>query len=305
MVSMVYGNPDDKPLSTHQPGAFLKHWMEAHDYPSDTLVILDLDDTAITTPDGQWLGQSAMFYDMLNPLKQRYPDKRTSELAHVVDPLLTEVYKRVPVIATDPLLPDVLKALIDRDITVIGMTARGGNMADVTMMQLSKAGIRFSELDETSRRIDLDSHRQFRVEQAGVVFVSQGNSKGETLVQLLNRDFIKRPERVIFIDDRKKHLNSVFESLTGYPSAIDYLPVYCSYPETKEKYDSTKARHQLIRFLKESKNIFEVNQLIKQDPYTRDLLSECRDDHSSSDRHDCVNLLSERTFINDGQKPHE
>ena len=129
-------NSEKEVTTTSQPGQFLKEWMQANNFPKDTLVVLDLDDTTITTPEGQWLGRSDMFYDLLDREQKKYPEKNKDQLAAMIDPLLIAIYERVPVVATDHKLPSVIRSMQERGVQVIGMTSRGHTTKEVTLYQL-------------------------------------------------------------------------------------------------------------------------------------------------------------------------
>ena len=120
------------PLKTVQPGKYLETLLPHEGDLSNTLVILDLDDTVITSPEGQWLGRSEMFYDLLNKELKASPGRSKKEIAEAIDPLLIEVYKRVPVVLTDKCLPEAIKQYQKKGALVIGMTARGHMLWDTT-----------------------------------------------------------------------------------------------------------------------------------------------------------------------------
>ena len=135
--------------TTSQPGEFLKALFVRDDNLTKTLIILDLDDTTITSPDGQWLGRSDMFYDLLTRQQKMSPNSSRAELSERIDPLLVAVYHRVPVVLTDPELPGVIATLKKQGGTVIGMTARGKKVREVTLKQLEATGIEFSDIGES------------------------------------------------------------------------------------------------------------------------------------------------------------
>ena len=273
-------------ITTAQPGAFLSEFFSeffseflksrATEKQSldEVLVILDLDDTTITTHEGQWLGRSAMFYDLLDHEMQLFPKERKSHIAERIDPLLSAIYKKVPVITTDTELPRVIRELQGKGIKVIAMTARGQRVKDITMEQLDRVGVNFSDLGDP-RWIALKGERQFRVERHGVVFVSHGNKKGEVLVELMNEGEGNIPKEIIFIDDREKHLWDVRDAVREYNKDIKFTPVLCTYLENKMTYDSKQAYLQMIQFLVEKKDDEEIKKLIEKDPYTISVIDRC------------------------------
>lgn len=261
-----------KYLETARPGEFL----QKQPLTPETLVILDLDDTTITTPAGQWLGRSDMFYDLLAQEQKKYPDKNKTELAGAIDALLIPVYERVPVTLTDNSLPSVLQSLVSRGISVIAMTSRGKGMREVTLEQLGRVNIHFSDLG-LPRWVDLDNHRQFRIEKNGVVFVSHGNKKGEVLIQLLKNRALKTPQQIYLIDDRQRHLDDVGKVLANNYPLIKYTPVLNIFLDETISYDSEAAHRQLTEFLIEHREDQAIKKLLQEDPFTRAYSRNCPD----------------------------
>lgn len=257
-------------LKTGSPGEFLQN----RTVTSDTLVILDLDDTTITSPEGQWLGRSDMFYDLLAKEQEKYPNKNKVELAARIDTLLISVYQRVPVALTDTSLPSVLQKLISQGVTVIAMTSRGQKMREVTREQLERVDIHFSELG-VPRWMSLDEQRQFRIDANGTVFASHGNKKGEVLIELLKKNVLKVPKQIYLIDDRERHLIDVGNALAGNYPGITYTPVLCTFLDSAKPYDSKAAHVQLTEFLIKYREDPQIRLVLKEDPFTRSFTDHC------------------------------
>ncbi len=259
--------------TTSRPGEFLNVLFVRDDHLTNTLIILDIDDTTITSPDGQWLGRSDMFYDLLTQQQKMSPNSSRAELSERIDPLLVAVYHRVPVVLTDPELPGIIATLKKQGSTVIGMTARGKKVREVTLKQLEATGIEFSDIGE-SRWLELEGERQVRIER-GVVFVSHGNKKGETLLALLKEGRVKVPHHTVLIDDRLRHLDDVEASLSEWPQSIKYTPVLCTYLKDKPPYDSVEAERQLMELILTQKNDPVFDRLIREDDFTRQFIRRC------------------------------
>lgn len=261
-------------LATAQPGQFLEEWMVQHNYPKDILVLLDLDDTAITSPKRQLMGRSDTFYHLLKEEQKLHPEKSKVEVAESIDPLLIPIYFRVPVVPTDERLPEVLKSLKSRNIKVIGMTARGRTLDGVTKDQLERAGIEFADLGP-DRKFYLDEKRYIRIID-GVVMVSHGNKKGESLVALIKAGILKKPAQVMLVDDRQRHLDDMAQALKGFDPSIRFNPVLCTFLDTQPEFDPQAANDELIAFLHKSRNDPEISSLIKTDPYTHKVIDQCK-----------------------------
>ncbi|MGI9280557.1 MAG: DUF2608 domain-containing protein [Endozoicomonas sp.] len=258
---------------TPHPGHYLKSLLAQYPYPEDILIILDLDDTSITSPRGQLLGRSDMFYHLLEKEQKAHPEKTKEALAESIDPLLVEVYKRVAVVPTDEVLPGVLDDLRERGIKVIGMTARGRKIANVTQQQLERAGIHFTDTGP-DKVFKLSGDRSIKLVH-GVVMVSHGNKKGETLVELLKQGAFKKPEQVVMIDDRQSHLDDMAQAINDYSAKIRFNPVLCTYLETQPEFDKFASEDELLEFLHDWRQDPEVNKTIKEDPYTQKVINQC------------------------------
>ncbi|MGI9273302.1 MAG: DUF2608 domain-containing protein [Endozoicomonas sp.] len=262
-------------MQTDKPGEFLNRQMQIKDSAinSNTLVLMDLDDTTITSPEGQWLGHSDMFYYLLKREMAAHPEKSKTEVAEAIDPLLLEVYRRVPVILTDETLPEVIERLKSHGVTVLGFTARGRENNEVTIEQLQRADILFTDTG-SSRFLAIGDKRSFRMEK-GVVFVSHVNRKGETLVALLKSGNLKKPRQVMLIDDRQSHLDDMAKALSDFDPAIDFQPVLCTYLEDKRPFDAGESERQLLDFLYQWRGDDVFSQLIRKDPFTRSFITRC------------------------------
>ena len=257
-------------IETSKPGEFLQR----QTLRPETLVILDLDDTTITTPEGQWLGRSEMFYDLLAQEQKKYPDKNKADLAAVIDTLLIAIYWNVPVTVTDDALPSALKQLIAKGVSVIAMTSRGKRTSEVTLDQLDQVDIQFTDLGKP-RWVALDEQRQFRIERNGVVFVSHGNKKGEALVRLLKDGVLNGIKHIYLVDDRERHLQDVGRALRKYNPDMHFTPVLCTYLNGKKTYNSLEAYQQLMTYLIDHKDNTVIKRLLNEDHYTQEIINNC------------------------------
>ena len=257
---------------TDKPGEYLKTYLDKESDLKNTLVILDLDDTVITSPEGQWLGRSEMFYDLLNNELKAHPTKSRKEIAETIDPLLIEVYKRVPVILTDKQLPRVIEQYKNRGAIVIGMTARGHSLWDATVEQLNRTGVKFSNIS-SYKPITIDKNRQIRF-QDGIVMVSHGNTKGEALEALvISKNLPYNYDKIIMIDDKQSHLNnvsSIVPRLRG--KNVLFIPVLCTYPQSVKQYNSAEAKQQLRTFIFDWQKDKTIADLIIQDKFISSFL---------------------------------
>ncbi len=259
---------------TSRPGEYLEAYFSQAADLTGTLVILDIDETVLTTPVGQWLGHSAMFFNLLDELMQQDKTLSRNEAAARVDVLLAAVYPRVPLALTDPRIPPVVDKLQQRGAKVIGMTSRGLGIKNVTLDQLREAQVVFSDTGE-ERWIPLDSERRARVEK-GVVFVSHGNRKGETLNALLKEQegLFKGVSHIVMIDDKQKHLDDVTASLERVEESLrpSVHTIFCTFPRVHGDYRPQEAKRQLMHFLSRWRADVVISRLIATDDYTRNLM---------------------------------
>ncbi|WP_281648137.1 DUF2608 domain-containing protein [Parendozoicomonas sp. Alg238-R29] len=257
--------------STDQPGIYLQEWLEKCPQnaclPETILIILDIDDTVLTTPHGQWLGSSAMFYGLLAETQQQYPGWTRKQAAEHIDVLLSAIYPRVPLQLTDTSLPQTLHTLRDKGFRVSGMTSRGLGVKDVTLWQLQQANIEFMGTQFSSPHTTLNEP-SIRIE-SGVVFVGHGNTKGDILKKLLAKEpQFQNIEKVIVIDDRQKHLDDIQSSVTDR----EIVTVLCSYPQSRVPYNNEQGRVQMKAFLEQWRDDAVIGHLINNDRYTQSLL---------------------------------
>ena len=258
---------------TARPGEYLSQFAAQNNIDANhTLIILDIDDTIITSPPGQWLGRSVMFYGLMQDAIKQYPDWPQQQVAEYLDPLLVAIYQRTPLDLTDPSLPQVINQLRVQGFQVIGMTSRGLLTKEATLWQLHQAGIIFSETG-LPKTISLSDNRSFVIE-SGVAFVSHGNRKGEVLQAIVKDTEIALPDinHVVMIDDQERHLTNVAQTLTGQ----NYTPVLCTYPATQKPYNHREAIQQLQHFLKQWESDIVMKNMMLNDPFTQSVMASSR-----------------------------
>ncbi len=240
-----------------------------------TLIVLDIDDTILASPTGQWLGASVMFYGLMKETLERNPDWSKRQAADYLDPLLVHLYRRIPLDLVDSTLPEVIDTLKKRGARVIGMTSRGIVTKEVTLWQLSQFGVTFTDTG-SQRDILLPEARTSLIEH-GVVFTGHGNRKGEVLDFLLKEgqttlsNIFSNIHRIIMIDDQVRHLVDVGNTLTEQT----FTPVLCTYPATQPEYNHKEAVLQLRQFLKLWKDRDKViSEMIENDPFTKTMVDE-------------------------------
>ena len=261
---------NQKQETTGHPGEYITQWLSQAEKPANSLIILDIDDTILTTPQGQWLGNSQMFYTLLEQALVDNPNWSRLQAAEHIDTLLLAIYPRVPFSLTDPELPLALDQARQQGARVLGMTSRGLSMKAVTHWQIDQAGIHFSTTG-SPKQMKLD-HSRFSILEQGIAFVSHGNRKGEVLAHMLTEETAILPdiERILVIDDRQKHLDDIAATVTSIPVTT----VLCTCPASQRVYQPEIAKQQLKTFLHHWRNDTFIQNLLKTNAYAQSFLNE-------------------------------
>ena len=168
----------------------------------DTLVVLDIDNTLLQ-PVG-YLGGDA-WYEFLVQRAVREGLTRDAAIDRAMTAFNDAQYA-IDVRAVEPATPALVKEAHARGARVIALTARTPDIAPRTLAQLDHIGVGFSVIAKP----DI-APKGTRLDQ-GVLFVGDHLDKGEMLVALLRASRLQ-PKRVIFVDDKQRHAESVDRAL--------------------------------------------------------------------------------------------
>ncbi len=174
----------------------IKNFREAlKDIHFNTWLVLDLDNTVMTPRIA--FGGDAWFEGLFSHVSQKKIEKA------IAQPSLMSVYNSaqhfVRTSAVEPKIVNIIRALQDIGIPVIGLTARGYSIRHQTLRQLADMGVDFS-------RNSIVPDDDFSCE-GGVIFCA-GGDKGENLNSFLSR-LGRTPRHIVMLDDKKKHLERV------------------------------------------------------------------------------------------------
>jgi hypothetical protein len=171
------------------------------------LVVFDIDNTLIE-PAGM-LGSDQWYYALVEQLQK---DEKLDEDTAIdrATILWNEVQRGLAVRPVEATVPALIEKWAARDIRIVALTARTFDIADATKEHLRSVGIDFSK-KKIASDLDLGLERPAKLID-GIVYLGEKNDKGEVLIELL-RALNLRPTRVIFVDDKKKHVESVSASL--------------------------------------------------------------------------------------------
>lgn len=207
----------------------------------DTLYFFDIDDTLIDSP------------TMLGSKEWRaYIKAKTGKKAGNWHDILTLYLARnYPVVTVEKETAEFVRCLQNRGNAVFGLTARERQkwydtpvqgIDALTALQLSLVGIHFTDHPSFSYLYDDPEYYQ------GVFFVDL-DLKGDYVTKLFKNQK-QLPERVVFVDDKKKHVESVAEALTdlNIPHACYW---YVATDKRSRVFDPKIANIQLYHFLLE------------------------------------------------------
>jgi phosphoserine phosphatase len=174
-----------------------------------TLVVFDLDNTVLEA--SQTLGTDQFFSYLV--ARGKAAGLNAQDAKNLALELSTPIQPVTSVRLVENLTRDLVQALQENDYTTIALTARPGAWADGTLHQVESLGINFSITAPRISRNDL-SDSSGGLYRDGVIFLAPGYEKGPTLMKFIERAGLK-PEKIVFIDDKKSNVESVDAALTA------------------------------------------------------------------------------------------
>ena len=159
-------------------------------------------------------------------------------------PVWVDVREKVDVKLVSNNILDVLTELEEKNIKIIGLTARGIPLIRKTKEQFDSLGLDFiknnyHEKDEVCDLFDLKN---------GVMFIEIGVDKGKCLKRFFEIAG-KKPKKIVFIDDRMKNIKSL--NKTCQELSIDFVGIrYSATDNSVENFDGKVGDIQLY-FLNE------------------------------------------------------
>lgn len=154
----------------------------------ETIVVFDIDDTLLHAP------------NCLPGGGQNIPSFRRWKV----------ILEQCPYFPTEDLVVDIIADLQRDGIATMALTARGGDLIDLTQEHLDTLGIDFNGMPfdssfDFTEQVTTKKKLYFR---SGVAWAS-GTSKGKALRLFQTKVYPTPYKKIIFLDDNKKNINSV------------------------------------------------------------------------------------------------
>jgi len=258
---------------TPTPGKFLLQWMDQQSLTKNTLILLDLDDTVFSTPADNWIRPN-IYYNIRQEQARKHPELTPAEAGYRANPLLFFAVLSLPYQLTDQQLPSAIETLKNRGFSVFGFTSRERSIIPETLKTLQKLNIHFSQVPDY--QLDMGKNKHPLIMKDGIIFAGNANEKGAALTVLLDSGKLKKPDTIVFIDDRMNHLKTTTTAIVNRKKSITFFPVLCTYPEVAFKpYEAKPVARALLGFLLD--NIGkrkEAITLLDSDAYTQELVAE-------------------------------
>jgi len=194
----------------------------------NTWLILDLDHTIYEGKEA--LGHSDWIYSII--------DKKVEEegitLEEAIDISYPEWIKAKKRSSVKPVEEGFIPALLDlqkRNIVMMGLTQQRPSLVPLTVRDLSSIGLSFLPTAPLANTFNIFTAGPATYTQ-GILFVGDYNKKGETFLKFLTM-IDQRPQKVVFMDDKIKHVQEMEKTLTG--QGIEYIGIHYTAIDFVEK----------------------------------------------------------------------
>ncbi len=184
----------------------------------ETWVVVDLDNT--TFEGKQAFGHTEWFYDKAYAIMEE--GLTLDEATRICYPEWIEIQKKCPVKPVEPAFIHALGMFQERGNIVMALTHRQPSLAEATLRQINSLDLDFQlTAPEPDTLVVPSDTPTLYIE--GVLFTGEYNKKGEIFVRFLSM-INKKPKKVLFIDDKRSHVEDVKRALTN--ENIDYIGVH-------------------------------------------------------------------------------
>lgn len=192
-------------------------------------VVFDLDNTVMHPTKDE--GSDEWFSGYV----QYYVDQGMSR-NDAITKVLPDLFRFQRNAVAKPVEPEVVTLIRNfqkKKIHVIGLTARSCELIDCTIKQLESIGVDFSKRALRAKgKLSFKNLPEPACYRKGIMFCSN-NSKGKALLDLFKKTKFNA-KKVVFIDDKRKYLESVQEELAA-AGIKDFTGIRYSFLDEKVK----------------------------------------------------------------------
>lgn len=186
--------------------AQVQEHIKKHTQENDCWVVWDLDNTVMCPANEDGFGGDFWFAASLEKLM-----KAGLPLFDAVDKILPEYFTiqyGLPMKPVEDHVITVIDELQKQNITVLGLTARSGPLVERSVVQLNEINVSFAKTHPQSNNPKMFDLLSFGARYYEGILFCDNNTKGEVLTALLN-NLDRLPKKIVFIDDREKHVACV------------------------------------------------------------------------------------------------
>lgn len=233
-----------------------------------TVLVFDLDDTLFTPSEGNILGSSCWFYDIVKSVI--YKDKVSiKDAGDRVYPLATLVLSHTEIQPTQPNLASIIKKVQQQGGECIGLTARRPTLNSSTLKKLASLDINL-KLNTVEERWEYEEAAYI----GGVIFACEYHDKGlilKNFLSFLSQKYNKNYKSIVFIDDMLKNLTNVYEKFKEDNYQLTLIK-YTRYHHLQQSYCPLTAATKLKKFIDKLILIEdrEIQLLLASDTYTQE-----------------------------------
>jgi len=207
-----------------------------------TLLVFDLDNTVVEPV--QTLGSDQWFEYMVQGFEKSGLTKDVAVQKSII--FWNEIAHHTKIRPVEAITPFIIRQAQAAGIPVLGLTARHATSAGETERQLASIGVNFKLRPVYSLPLP-GSNLESAFYRNGIMYVGPTLTKGAALAQLFNQLRL-RPGRVVFVDDKVKHTQTVDASLTAL-GIENHEFRYGAADARVSSFNSKIADFQLVTFL--------------------------------------------------------
>ncbi len=233
------------PLSGDAQIVEVNTFREVVDYVDrDTMLFLDIDNTLLAP--AQSLGMTKWGWNHVTRLEgQGYSREEAMHQTHI---LFDRIYELSPVCLVDEEIPQIIRELQSRKVTLFGLTGRDPFNAFVTSDQLQACGIDLTQSPlKKVGAIELATSKPSMFIE-GILFTGMKVGKGETVLAFLKvlGERHAKP-KIVMVDDRRTYLDDVARELAR--SEYDFVGIWYRGGEQQERTYRQDGADMQLRYL--------------------------------------------------------